>query len=81
MSAARARAIGARDVPACIELMRGNVPRYFTASELAEFERWLPARTSPFLVVEDGGEIVACGGYHLDGARGEAGPRPGPFGL
>jgi predicted GNAT family N-acyltransferase len=73
MSPGKARAIRHEDVPACVELMRGNVPRYFTAQELAEFADRLTTRTSPFFAIEDGGEIVACGGYRVDEARGEAG--------
>ncbi len=73
MSGPRARAIRSEDIDACIELMRGNVPRYFTEGELDEFAGWLSAGRSPFLVVEEGGEIVACGGYRIDDTRGEAG--------
>jgi predicted GNAT family N-acyltransferase len=73
MSAARARAIRTEDITACVELMRGNVPRYFTEGELDDFEGWLAVRSSPFLVIEEGGEIVACGGYHVDESKGEAG--------
>ena len=74
-SVARARAARAQDIPACVGLMGGNVPRYFTAGEPAEFEPWLRADSSPFLVVELGGEIVACGGYTVDESRCEPAQR------
>jgi predicted GNAT family N-acyltransferase len=63
----------AEDIATCVELMRGNVPRYFTEGELDDFEGWLATRTSPFLVVEDDAQIVACGGYRVDEAKREAG--------
>jgi ribosomal protein S18 acetylase RimI-like enzyme len=69
----RARPIDAQDIPACLALMRGNVPRYFSEQDLADFGPWLAARTSPFLVLVEDERIVACGGYRVDAATGEAG--------
>ena len=39
-----------------------NVPDYFGAQERPIFEAYLSDLPGPFLVIEDGSEIVACGG-------------------
>jgi [ribosomal protein S18]-alanine N-acetyltransferase len=62
------------DREACIELFKGNMPKYFSISELPEFELWLDAqetkkeqhsdtRNEQYFVVEIMDEIVGCGGY------------------
>jgi N-acetylglutamate synthase-like GNAT family acetyltransferase len=67
MSNYRVRAVVKSDFEACVALMRENTPAFFTHAELAEFEPWLESNTSPYLVIEtDSGEIIACGGYHVD---------------
>jgi GNAT superfamily N-acetyltransferase len=55
------------DSPACVALMRGNTPEFFTDAEFSEFPAWLASRTSPYFVVQDAdGRLAACGGYFLD---------------
>lgn len=49
--------------------MRGNVPRFFAPHELEEFRRWLAGTPSRYLVVEREQEVVACGGYAVEGER------------
>ena len=68
------RALRPQDAAACIEAMRSNTPEFFADSEVADFERLLPARRSPYLVIDD--EVLgvaACGGYHVDLQAGTAG--------
>lgn len=54
------------DAPACVSVMRGNTPEFFTEAELSDFAPWLASRISPYFVVQDPtGRLVACGGYCL----------------
>jgi GNAT superfamily N-acetyltransferase len=50
------------DREACLELLRSNVPEHFSPSEEAEMARFLDRLPGPYFVVEDGGQLVACGG-------------------
>jgi GNAT superfamily N-acetyltransferase len=76
----RLRPYAAADLPACLALFDSNVPAYFHPSERAHFEDGLrtPGCLPPrlrtdgeplgwFYVVEDGGAVVGCGGWFLDG--------------
>jgi len=54
-----------RDFTQCLDLMQGNIPRYFLAEDLSDFEQWLMTRKCPFFVCWLGNEIVGCGGYSL----------------
>lgn len=54
------------DLEACLELFDSNVPEFFGAGERAEFQAFLADLPGPYLVVlDDGGRIVACGGWAL----------------
>jgi predicted GNAT family N-acyltransferase len=53
----------APDRAACISLFDSNVPLYFAAGERADFTGFLDDLPGPYLVMEDGGRIVACGGW------------------
>ena len=59
------RAYVPADLPACLALFDGNVPRYFTAAEGREFEDFLRAGPPGYLVVEQGGQLLGCGGWAL----------------
>jgi hypothetical protein len=54
-----------RDRAACLAVFDSNVPTYFGAHERPLFESWLDDLHGPYLVIEDGSEIVACGGSAL----------------
>jgi ribosomal protein S18 acetylase RimI-like enzyme len=74
MSNYRVRGVVKSDIEACVALVRGNTPEFFTHTELAEFEPWLRSQTSPYMVIEtDSGELIACGGYHVDVGSRSAG--------
>ncbi|MBE0553223.1 MAG: GNAT family N-acetyltransferase [Rhodobacteraceae bacterium] len=57
------------DRAACLALFDGNVPRYFAPDERAGFCRFLdelPETGWPYLVLEEAGQVVACGGLIAD---------------
>jgi|SRR5450631_781356 len=69
------------DREACLAVFDSNTPEYYHPSERAMFAafvdsgHYLPARlyklggpAGHLYVVETGGELVACGGWYLDGA-------------
>ena len=63
------RPYGHRDLPRCLALFDGNVPRFFDVAErddFAEFLRTAGGRDTPYLVLEAAGSTVACGGLVLD---------------
>jgi N-acetylglutamate synthase-like GNAT family acetyltransferase len=62
------------DKKACIELFKGNMPKYFATSELPDFEQWLDIQETKkerhkdpvaeqYFVAEIKGELVGCGGF------------------
>lgn len=51
------------DRDACLQLFDSNVPRFFAASERADFEAFLDGFDGPYQVIERDGRIVACGGH------------------
>jgi ribosomal protein S18 acetylase RimI-like enzyme len=67
MSEYHVRGFEGTDGSACVDIMGGNTPEFFTEIELAEFPAFLASRDSRYLVVEDqAGRLVACGGYHVN---------------
>jgi ribosomal protein S18 acetylase RimI-like enzyme len=55
----------------CLVLFDGNVPRFFAAHERGDFARFLDALPGPYLVAVQGGRVVACGGYAMNGDSGD----------
>lgn len=53
------------DRAACLALFDSNVPEFFHVSERPGFEEFLDDLPDQYLVVEDGGAIVGCGGFAL----------------
>ena len=65
MARVTARPFAAADGPACLALFDGNVPRFFAPEERADFEAYLAGPAlgpDPFLVLEQDGALVGCGG-------------------
>lgn len=60
------------DRTACLEIFRSNVPLYFAAGDEAEFLGFLDNLPGPYIVMEKGPEIIACGGYGLEPSTGTA---------
>lgn len=68
MSAAvQLRAYAASDFAACMALFDSNVPQFFAPHERPEFEDWLRAVPQDYLVAEQDGRVVACGGWYARG--------------
>jgi ribosomal protein S18 acetylase RimI-like enzyme len=51
------------DRAACMAVFNSNVGGSFIESERAQFARYLDELPGPYFVVEDGNEIIACGGF------------------
>lgn len=51
------------DRATCLAIFDGNTPPFFDPSERPGFESFLERQPCPFFVLEQGGQIVACGGY------------------
>ena len=67
MSAVHLRAYTPADLPACLALFDSNVPQYFAPHERPEFEAFLQPVLAGYLVAEQAGRIVACGGWYARG--------------
>ncbi|MCE7987879.1 MAG: GNAT family N-acetyltransferase [Caldilinea sp. CFX5] len=62
------------DCERCLALFDSNVPRFFAPHERAEFAEFLATSTDPYFVVTDNqGQIIGCGGYYLNRERATAG--------
>ena len=64
------RAYSRTDRDACIAIFSSNLPRYFDASELADFEEFLENPAGDYFVVEIGNRVVACGGLCANNGTG-----------
>jgi [ribosomal protein S18]-alanine N-acetyltransferase len=51
------------DRAACLAIFDGNTPPFFDPSERPAFESFLGRQPCPFFVLEEDGQVVACGGY------------------
>jgi hypothetical protein len=58
----RLRRYRPEDRAACLALFEGNIPGSFFPHEIPSFLEFLDYFTGPYLVVEEGGDVVACGG-------------------
>ena len=60
---------------ACIEVFKSNMPKYFLAEELNDFDQWLDEKASNgrYFVCFQEKQIVACGGYFYDDDRQKSG--------
>ncbi|HJZ55334.1 MAG TPA: GNAT family N-acetyltransferase [Gemmataceae bacterium] len=55
------------DRAACLALFESSTPDYFLPYELAEFATFLDALPGPYLVADDAGRVIGCGGYRVAG--------------
>lgn len=68
-----AREYGPEDLESCLEIFDTNVPEFFTPDEREEYTSFLRALPGPYLVLmNEGREIVGCGGYALREGTGVA---------
>jgi N-acetylglutamate synthase-like GNAT family acetyltransferase len=62
------------DRATCVDMFKGNTPRFFSMSELPEFEQLLTDLSHPFFSIENGdGEIIGCGGVTFVADKSSAG--------
>jgi hypothetical protein len=64
------RAYSSKDREACMSIFRSNVPAYFSPDEEASFSEFLARPKATLVCGEDGGEVVAFGGYYVKGNVG-----------
>ena len=62
----RVRPYRPQDRAACLALFESNVPEYFADAERADFIDQLDHLEGPYLIVENAGTPVACGGFQAD---------------
>lgn len=60
------RAYTPADRVACLALFDGNTPAFFAEVERGDFATFLDQEDKAYFVIEDGGRIVACGGYETE---------------
>lgn len=63
------------DLDGCLAVFASNLAPYVSAQEMTDFWRFLREQANidcPYLVAEEEGQILACGGLHLDLDRGVA---------
>lgn len=61
------------DEASCLALFDGNTPRFFAQAERPDFAAFLAVLSDPYLVIEEGGQVVACGGLYVRPGGQEAG--------
>lgn len=56
------------DMQACLDIFDGNTPRFFSSVERDDFKIFLRnyAVAWKYLVIEDNGIVVACGGHNYE---------------
>lgn len=60
------RSYQAADHDGCLAIFDSNTPKFFAPHERAEFAEFLTTKTDPyFVVIDDQGQIVGCGGYFV----------------
>lgn len=58
-----------KDRTACLEILDGNTPEFFVASDHDALGGFLSHLPGPYFVGEEHEEVVACGGWALDSAK------------
>jgi ribosomal-protein-alanine N-acetyltransferase len=63
------RAYTETDQQTVLQLLKSNIPKYFAANELKDFERYLNQELDHYYVVEINDEIVGCGGINFENSQ------------
>ena len=50
-----------------LEVFALNTPEFFDVGEQADLEKYLDVHWDTYFVMEGGGRVVGCGGYHFEG--------------
>ncbi|MES2597153.1 MAG: GNAT family N-acetyltransferase [Verrucomicrobiota bacterium] len=67
LASCRIREYAPEDLDACIEIYHSNEPDFLSPEGLDHFVEFLQSGTSYLLVVENGGDVIGCGGLELVG--------------
>jgi len=67
------RAYTEADQKGCLEVFDSNLPKYFSIEERQDFATFLKQPSCVYLVMEQSGEVVGCGGYYVNRENREAG--------
>ena len=54
------------DLSECLAILTSNVPEYFVAGDRQELTDFLTNSEDPYLVGEQDGKLVACGGWYVN---------------
>ncbi|MBT3606107.1 MAG: GNAT family N-acetyltransferase [Candidatus Latescibacteria bacterium] len=74
MNTIHLRPYAEQDRAVCVAMFEGNTPRFFSMSELPEFEQFLTDLPHPFWVIEnEDQEIIGCGGVTFVADKSSAG--------
>jgi len=68
----RVREYHPSDREGCLAVLESNTPDFFLPEEEADFAVFLDRLQCRFFLVEDGGKVLACGGYHVQPDTGTA---------
>lgn len=58
------------DLPVCLAIFDSNCPGFLHPDERIVFEAWLAALEGTYLVLEQGSEVIGCGGYAVEPEEG-----------
>jgi GNAT superfamily N-acetyltransferase len=61
------RLYSAGDREACLEVLRSNTPEFFLPSDAEDFAAFLDRGPGPYVVLEEEGSVMACGGWFEEG--------------
>jgi N-acetylglutamate synthase-like GNAT family acetyltransferase len=62
----RIRSYAPGDREACLDILDGNTPEFFVSADRNAFAKFLDNRPGPYVVMEEHGTIVACGGWAIE---------------
>jgi N-acetylglutamate synthase-like GNAT family acetyltransferase len=54
------------DRDACLQILEGNTPEFFVPKDCDELANFLDNLPGPYYIVEETGEVIACGGWAMD---------------
>jgi N-acetylglutamate synthase-like GNAT family acetyltransferase len=60
------RAYRVHDRDACLQILEGNTPEFFVPNDRDELANFLDNLPGPYYIVEQTGEVIACGGWAMD---------------
>ena len=61
------------DKKTCLAIFDSNLPKFFAAEERPDFADFLDKLPCPYFVIQDGDEILGCGGHSINEAKQKVG--------